>query len=54
MEYIRKQLPKELQNYIDWFKGINNIMNKDNVQYMVDMYWNNVQVSEEYKYEQLN
>ena len=37
----KKKLPKALQDYADWFKGINNVMNKDNAQYMVDMYWNN-------------
>ena len=25
---ITKKLPKELQDYADWFKEINNVMNK--------------------------
>lgn len=36
---LNQEVPKILQDYADWFKGINNTMNKDSAQYMVDMYW---------------
>jgi hypothetical protein len=41
----QETIPKELQKFANWFSQINNVMNKNNSQYMIDMYWNNKQMN---------
>jgi len=41
MKELNQEVPSILQDFADYFKKTDSVINKHNCQYMIDMYWRN-------------